>query len=249
MLTALGAPVVGALLSIDAPPGIEIAGVPVTGADGRVSIPAIAGHVAGDFVVTVRALGALAPIQVVLHVLPALPARLTADAASLNQTTRVGTTFSQPIVVTLYDQWDNRIPNAPITFVAPVLGAWGQFETTLVPTDSQGRASSRLTAGTTPGSFQAVAVAPLPLVTATIGVRASAGAPHSVQVIPTLLPRKAIVETAYLAPLGVHVQDSFGNPVESAVVRFTPPAAGPSAVLSERSASTDALRSERTALG
>ena len=240
VLTQLGVPVAAALVSVGAQVGITIDPNATTAANGHVQLHASAGLVVGDYPITLSVLGGVAPVTCTLHVLPDVPARLVADAASANQSARVGTPFTQPYGATLYDQYDNRIPGAILHFNTPLLGASGTYQPSTAATDAQGHAASVLTAGDLTGSFLTTASADNPLVFVAFSAKATAGNPHDVQALPAL-PRKALVGTPYLQPLAVHVQDESGNAVPDATVRYQAPAAGASAALSELTATTDAL--------
>jgi len=68
-----------------------------------------------------------------------------------NQTTPVNTSFPQTLTVQLKDQSNNPIPGVSVTFL--VTSGNGNTNPTSSPTDSQGRASTTVTAGASPGAM------------------------------------------------------------------------------------------------
>jgi adhesin/invasin len=62
-----------------------------------------------------------------------------------NQSAAIGSTFAQPLVVTVQDTYGNPVPGATISFSVSVLDATPQSAPVI--TDSQGRGSCTLTAG------------------------------------------------------------------------------------------------------
>jgi hypothetical protein len=86
------------------------------------------------------------------------PANITAGIGDF-QSTSVGTTFTLGLAVTVDDASNNPVANAPVTFLAPTVGASGTFSTTdlyavTVLTDAEGIAvAPAFTANETPGGY------------------------------------------------------------------------------------------------
>src|SRR5438309_11069002 len=74
-----------------------------------------------------------------------------------SQTAQAGTQFSQPLVVTLTDQYGNLVPNTSVTFSDGP--ANGSFSANPVSSDSNGRATVNYTAPTKTGNVSVTAAA------------------------------------------------------------------------------------------
>jgi adhesin/invasin len=222
----------GASASFDSPTAL-------TGADGRASVNATAGMVAGLYAVIATSSGASAPAQFPLTNLPGLPASILAAATSTPQSAQVATGFANPLGVMVTDSYGNPVPLAAVVFSAPATGPGAMLSAATVSTDAAGQAQIEATASSAAGSYQisaAVSGAAAPALfalTNTSGVAssitASAGSGQS-----------AAVGTAFAGPLVAWVRDPFGNPVAAVTVTFLAPASGPSALLAAATAVTDA---------
>lgn len=107
------------------PDGTNQASV-VTNADGWATSPKFrANHVVGTFIATATASGSSA-WHFTLHNKAGRPDRIAVGAAS-GETARLSTRFTVPLVVTVSDQFGNRVSGATVVFSAPHHGATGYF--------------------------------------------------------------------------------------------------------------------------
>ena len=68
------------------------------------------------------------------------------------QSAIIGAAFATPLSITVYDQYNNLVPNATVTFAAPVSGASATFSPSATPsTNTSGVASVTATANATAG--------------------------------------------------------------------------------------------------
>jgi subtilisin family serine protease len=156
-----------------------------------------------------------------------------------NQSTAIGTAFSDSLDVVVKDDAGNRIPNVDVSFSAPATGASATLSSSSATTsdDSDRVASVTATANTSLGSYQ---------VTASVGsLSASFDLNNTVGAIATLEivsgdPQAAAVGSAFADALEVKASDSYGNPISGLTINFAAPNTGASAVLSSATASTDA---------
>jgi hypothetical protein len=224
-----GAPVRGLTVAFDAPDngpsGIFDFGslLAVTDADGiAYAPPLVANTVAGTFTVTASVEGIATPARFMLTNVVDKPASMTASAGDA-QTTTVATDYAKVLQVLVTDQYGNPEPGIPLTFALPTSGPTGTFaKRAVVPTDAQGLATaSRLTAGTTAGTFTVLASADgLPDVAFTL-----TNVPGAVSTwrITNGAKQSAAVGSTFATPMLVKVQDAYGNPISNATVNFTLP--------------------------
>src|SRR5947209_5580885 len=83
---------------------------------------------------------------------PAAPASVAVVSGS-GQSTTVATSFAQPLLVVVTDQYGNLVPNAAVTFTAPGSGASATLTGSPATTGSDGRAQVSAAANTIPGSY------------------------------------------------------------------------------------------------
>ena len=144
--------------------------------------------------------------------------------------------FVVPLEATVV-QDGKPVPGASVTFTAPSTGAGAVLSPATAVTNSAGVARVTATANGVAGSYAVRAsyqglTASFPLTNTTIGslTAASGGTP---QVTP--------VGFLFIAPLQVTVRDSAGNLTSGAVVTFTAPGSGASAMLGPGTAVTNAF--------
>jgi len=162
-----------------------------------------------------------------------LPASVQATSGG-EQSATVGTTFAQPLQVTVTDAYGNPVAGADVNFVVVaedgagatfVGGGTSAQETTNV----EGQATSPvLEAGTTAGSFSVTAT--VTGATAAVFTLADlASAPYAIT--PGVgSGQQAPLGADFAVPLAVTVTDEHGNPVAGASVSFSAPTSGPSGV-------------------
>jgi hypothetical protein len=139
-----------------------------------------------------------------------------------NQTVTAGTQFSQPLVVTLADQYSNPVSGASVTFDDN--GAGGHFSATPVNSNSNGEATVNYTAATKAGK---------------VSVSASAGTVTSPSFAETVTAtavasmalsfgnnQTATAGTQFSQALVVTLADQYSNPVSGASVTFSDNGAG-----------------------
>ncbi len=144
-----------------------------------------------------------------------------------------GTTLANPLVVEVWDLYDNPLPDETVTFSIDAGG--GTLSETTATTDIDGRASTTLTLGRDPGRNTVVArVAELkPVVFSATGLA-----------IPTTLAKvsgdekQGAAGSALADPFVVEVRDQNNDPLVGAEVTFAVTAGG--GTLSATTATTDA---------
>ena len=175
--------------------------------------------------------GMLMPDQALLDQLRKLrPQKLKVSGDG--QTGVAGAQLANPFGVEVRNQYNNPLPDVPVTFTITAGG--GTLSTTSTTTDKNGRAESTLTLGQQPGTnIVTVTVAALEPITFTV----------TGQAIPKTLTKvsgdgQTGAAGAQLAnPFGVEVTDQNGAAFAGAVVTFTVTAGG--GTLSTTSTTTD----------
>jgi len=188
-------------------------------------------NLVGQKVLTASSSGLTSAVSNAFTISPGPPATIVATAGT-PQSTLVNTTFATAFQAVVRDAPGNLVPSATVTFTAPTSGARGTFAGGLssinVLTDSVGVArATAFTANTVAGSYTvtaSVSGAPTPAtyaLTNTPGparqIVATAGTPQSTQ-----------ISTAFPVNFKAAVRDTFGNPLNNVLVRFTRPSSGPS---------------------
>ncbi len=155
---------------------------------------------------------------------------IVATSGSL-QDAQISTAFGAPLVATVFDNNQNPISGASVTFTAPATGASGTFASNSSATETDMTNTSGVA---TSSVFTADAMAGAYTVTATVsGVTTAAnfkltnitGAVVSISATSGT-PQSASVNAAFAAPLVVTVTDGNQNPLAGAVVTFQLPATG-----------------------
>jgi len=178
---------------------------------------------AGAFVVQVVADSAT--IDINQFNIPNDPAKLTIYVGSVLPSVVVNNSFTNVIGVTVYDVYDNVIPDTPVLFSSPLSGAslfFNEDQTSFnVTSDVSGQLTSgTLRANTIAGDYQVTVVCP--------------GYPTTQQHIAftnvhDLADKLVLISPDYIVmartgeasdPIKVLVQDVYGNPVPSVTVTF-----------------------------
>src|SRR5690606_38553552 len=98
--------------------------------------------------------------------------------AGADQTTVVGTTFAEPITVTVHDASDRVVPGVAVVWTVEAGG--GTIDRSATETDHDGRASVSWTAGTVAGT-QRLSASVEGVASVSISLDAEAGAPVVLQ--------------------------------------------------------------------
>lgn len=152
-----------------------------------------------------------------------------------NQSTIAGTSFSASLRVTVTDSNAQPVAGVPVAFAAPSSGATATLSGGTAITDAAGQAAVSAIANRTVGAYSVVASAGL--LGAAFHLQNVIG--PAATVTPANTPQRTGVGSAFSLPLRVAVMDSAGNPVSGAIVTFTAPSSGASAVLSASTSQTD----------
>jgi hypothetical protein len=219
-----GTPLNGAIVNFTAPStgasAVLSATTAVTNTSGVASVNATANGVAGSYAVTASYKG----ITVSFSLTNNTAGSVTATGGT-PQYTLINSPFSKPLEVTVRDSAGNLAYGVRVTFTAPTSGASLAFPPSPVVTDASGVARISAFANATVGSYTVTASAGGQSASFSLSntsikiVFASGGAPQS-----------APVGTAFPIPLQVTILDSSGNPVRNALVNFSAPQTGASAI-------------------
>lgn len=185
---------------------------------------------AGAYAVTASTPGATASASFTLTN-NAGPAAAISPTSGSGQSATVGTAFTNPLVATVYDQYQNPVSGVTVTFTPPSSGASGTFAggVNTATTNSSGVATSQtFKANTIAGSYSVTASTAGTNATATFTLTNNAGPAASISAYSGS-GQTTPVGTAFPNPLVAKVLDQYSNPVSGATVTFTPPAqSGPS---------------------
>ncbi len=229
---AFSAPSSGASVLLSAPGA-------TSDSNGKASVTATAGTVAGPMLVTASADGVSTPVQLTLTNLPGAAAGVVAVAGGSGQSARVGDAFAAPLSVTVVDVHGNDVPGVSVAFNCPSGVVTCTLDSAEGSSDSSGAVAVHATAGTVPGQVDVVASAN-GLTPITFHLTVLTGFPGSIEVVAGS-SQSAGVLAAYLVPLSVAVKDHYGNSVSGAEVGFDVVATGAQRVSFDRaSATTDA---------
>lgn len=207
-----------------------------TASDGRASISATAGLVAGTYQATARVAGVTTPATFSLGNLPGDAKTITVVSGG-TQTVTVAAAFA-PVTVLIQDAHGNAVPGADVFFAAPSTGATTAVTSASAVTDTNGNASASFTAGTIAGAFTVTATTPSGQAPALLSFTTTAAAPAHVAALAGATPQTAEIEHAFAQPLAVSVEDTFGNRVPGVTVTFTAPTL-PGATLSSPTDTTN----------
>ncbi|MGD1093719.1 MAG: PKD domain-containing protein, partial [Bryobacteraceae bacterium] len=156
------------------------------------------------------------------------PASITPVTATNNQTTTVGTAYSQPLQVTVKDANNNPANGITVTFTAvangAVSGTFGGNASTTALTNASGLASATLTANTKAGGFTVTASVASPSLSTTFTMTSTPLAASVITATPSSTGQNVAINTNFANPLIATVTDSNGNPISGVTVTFAAPA-------------------------
>ncbi|MBW4525332.1 MAG: Ig-like domain-containing protein [Phormidium tanganyikae FI6-MK23] len=208
-----------------------------TDTSGNATVNITANTVAGGFTTSSQVGGVATPASFSLTNLADLPFSITATSGS-GQSTTVNTNFANPLQVTVRDQYNNRVPNATVSFNAPGIGASSVFSSTTATTDTSGNASVSITANTVSGGYNSVGSVGGVATPATFTLTNLADLPFSIAATSGS-GQSATVNTNFANSLQTIVRDQYGNPVPNATVSFSVPGTGASGTLTAVTTTTD----------
>ena len=156
-----------------------------------------------------------------LHGAAGIPEFIT--AASILDTIPIILTTLDSFKVKITDVYGTPIGNVPVFFsidLMPTPLAGGIVSDTLDSTDVNGIASTVFTLGSKVGKYRVIAISPGLKDTVKLTATAQNGAPQTIAEIPITLQQQKILNPLDSA-FTVEVLDIGGNPVDSALVRFS----------------------------
>jgi filamentous hemagglutinin family protein len=212
--------------------GIATASVTTDGS-GLATAPIFtANTVAGSFVVGATAGAATNSFSLINN--PDVPNSLVLIGGD-GQSTTVNTTFTNPLLVEVRDQYGNVIPNATVNFTAPGAGASGTAANSSIATDANGQASTTFTANTIAGSYAVSVTAGA----ANNGFNLSnqPGSPANLTFLNA--SRQTTFSPGATDTLQIQVTDQFGNPIPNLPVFLAAPSQGAGGTLSQTTLITD----------
>ena len=214
----------------------------VTGSDGIATSSTVHANTAsGTFYAQASVAGIASPGLFTLTNTPGAPVAISVYQGT-PQYTVVSSSFATPLMALVKDSYNNPVPNASVTFLAPTVGSAATFpgpaNQVVVTTDASGYATApTVMANTTRGSYS---------ITASIVTGAyvnfnltNSPAPASI-VVSGGSVQSTRIGTAFGTSLTAIVKDNLNIPVQGALVRFSVPSSGSSAVLSSTTALTNA---------
>ena|GEM_PF-1349164 len=225
---AFGNAVPGATVTTSSPAtgaSATLASAGVTDASGRLSITATAGSTAGDYSIGAAVTGAGSVTVALTNT--AGPATTMAIVGASTRTATVDAPIGT-LTVEVTDAFGNLVPGVSVGFAAPASGSTAALSATSVTTDASGRASITATAGAVAGSFAITASAP-GTAAQSFDITLTAGAAATLAVVSGD-DQHVAVDLAF-APLVVQARDSHGNLVPDAVVAFSAPTSGATALV------------------
>jgi hypothetical protein len=209
----------------------------VTNNLGIATVSATANSVVGTYNVT-AAVNSLSTTFTLTNTAGA-PASIAVTGGS-GQSTVVNTGFSNPLSVMVKDAGGNVVSGATVTFAAPASGASATFSSTTATTNSSGIATVTAVANTIAGSYNvSAAVTGVPALAIFYYFANTPGPPATISVNAGS-NQHALTGAAFPTPLSPIVKDQYGNPTPGALVTFAAPSPGPSATLSNTTATTNA---------
>ncbi len=240
---AYGNPVADATV-VFAAPSAAVTGVLATpsaktDATGKARTQVTAGTATGSYDVTATMEGAATPIRFALTNDPAAAFAVVADDTATPQSTEVSHAFARMLQVTVRDAFGNRVPGAPVHFVAPDAGATAILSASDTSTDGEGSSSVLAIANQRIGSYAVTATVQGVGAPATFALSNTASAPATLS-LESGGAQHTMATTAFGSPIAFRALDALGNPVQGARVSLAFPAQGPSARPSASSALTDA---------
>jgi adhesin/invasin len=231
-----GNPVRGVIVTFTPPPpggpsgGFTAGGPFFTDSNGvATGNPFAANSFAGSYVVNATVPGVTTPAQYSLTNTPGLSNSVVVSAGS-GQSTTVGTVFPIPLQALVRDAWNNPVPGVLVTFTSPSTGASCNFSSSSIgtaTTNASGVASIIAIANQVTGSYTVRATVTGVSGSADFLLTNTAAAPATITATRGS-GQSAQVGTLFGTNLEATIRDAFGNLVPNALVRFVPPASGPS---------------------
>jgi uncharacterized RmlC-like cupin family protein len=199
----------------------------VTNSQGLAQSTLVLGDSAGLYEVTASSISVPDSQVVFGATATSAPTVLRATSLALtsgnNQTGVVGVKVTNPLTVTVFDQFGAPFAGATVTFeiaLTPASDGFASLTNASVTADSSGRASTFLVAGHKVGTYMVVAKSgSLSGSPATFTVNAVAGPVASITPLSGL-GQAGEVGTVVTEPFVLRVTDAFGNPVQGANVLF-----------------------------
>lgn len=238
---AHGNPVPGVTVQFEAPADGATAGLShataTTGEDGRASVEATAGAIAGAYEVIARVEGVSPAMRFALANAPGAPNVLSVAAGSA-QRVAVDEDFS-PLRVQVRDALGNPVPGVEVTFTAPTGARTAVLGAGTAVTGPAGTVEVTAAAGARSGAFAVIASAEGVSAPVLFALENLPGAPSALEIAPTSQAQSARAGDPFGAPLLVTVRDRHGNPVPGVTVGFACPAAAVSCTLDAPTAVSD----------
>ncbi|HEY0708505.1 MAG TPA: Ig-like domain-containing protein, partial [Polyangia bacterium] len=219
----------------------------ITDNTGRAQVDAVAGVIAGSYLVTASVSGVATAAQFALTNRAGPPAAIAAAVASQGQAAQLGQPFTAPLVVTVTDSHGNPVGGIDVGFSAPAAGASAILSGATATTGPDGRAQVTATAANQLGSYVVTAQVAGLGSNATFALSNLVGAPATVVVVSGG-NASAAASAGFAAPLVVLVRDAAGNAVPNTLVHFAAPTGQPTAVVSASDVLTDATGHAQTSV-
>lgn len=254
--TAFAAPLVVQVLDVDGDP---VAGTTVTfavpgsgpsavlttitvttDANGLAQVNATANGITGNYVVSASVAGVATSANFNLTNL-AGAASAVASASGTPQSATVNTVFTSPLGVLVTDASNNPVVGITVAFIAPSSGASATFPSgATATTNASGYAQIAANANTVAGSYVVSAHVNGTSASASFALTNTAGSAALASPVSGT-PQSAQVSTVFATPLGVLVEDAYGNPSNGVTVTFTAPSIGASATFPPSGSNTSVV--------
>lgn len=242
VLDALGDPIPGVTVTFAVPasgPSAVVTPNPATtGPDGVAHVTTTANTIAGDYNIIATVSGIATPIIYPMTNLAGPPAQVGGVSGG-GQNATAGSPFSSPVGLNVMDQYGNLVSGVQVTFTPPSTGASSTFSPNPATTDANGEISVTATANTIAGTYD-------------VEVSVSGVSPPTTfQLTNTAGPaaqlgnasgggQGAEVGNPFTNPVGLQVQDQYGNGVSGISVTFSAPSTGASSAFTPNPATSDA---------
>jgi uncharacterized repeat protein (TIGR01451 family) len=242
LVTLDGTPLANAAVTFTAPSSGPTASLTstnvLTDVHGHAQVVATAGTLAGGYTVSAVVANGIRPASFALTNRAGAPARLVASAGSTPQTAQVNNPFASQLAVDVLDAHGNAVSGVSVTFTAPSSGASAALSGTTANTDANGRAQVSAVANGSIGSYTVSAAVGGVGAPALLQLQNVGSAPLSLIVLDGS-PQSAVVNRAFASNLRVQVTGANSTPIPNALVSFSVPDSGASAVLSTGTALTN----------
>lgn len=217
----------------------------VSDANGKASITATAGTIAGQYTVTATSNGVTETFT--LRNSAGNPAKIAAISGGAQSTT-VATPFTSPLVVEVRDANDNLVDGAVVTFSSPATGASASFTQATGTTGTNGRTNVTASANNVAGAYSVEATVTGGQGPVQFALTNTAGAAVRIEASQTSTPQSATAGTAFGQPLTFTAFDQYDNPVPGVVVGVSVPAGPVTGVPAAATATTGADGSASVAI-